>query len=136
MIRKLGLLLLVFVLSLALAVPAFADGPAFSPQIYADGVAWGTKGNGPLPAPNEDNRQSFDGLYKFTNGVDGQLPVAEAAPMNPAYNGGRWIEYFVTFTGTPELVKSYSHLSALEDAGLVTIVETGNYFQCPLLPTK
>ncbi len=37
MIRKLGLLLLVFVLSLALAVPAFAAGPNFGPAIYADG---------------------------------------------------------------------------------------------------
>ena len=135
---KTKLLALTFVLALLIAtvVPAFAAGPNFGAAIYADGVAWGTKGNGPLPAPTEDNRQSFDGLFKFTNGVDGQLPVAEAAPGNPAYNGGRWIEYIVTFTGTPELVKSYAQLSALVDAGMVTIVETGNYFQCPLLPMK
>jgi hypothetical protein len=62
--------------------------------------------------------------------------VGEAAPGNPAYNGGRWIEYFVTFTGTPELVTSYAQLAALEEAGLVTIVSSGNYFQCPLLPVK
>ena len=135
---KTKLLALTFVLALLIAtvVPAFAAGPNFGAAIYADGVAWGTKGNGPLPAPTEDNRQSFDGLFKFTNGVDGQIPVAEAAPGNPAYNGGRWIEYNVTFTGTPELVKSYAQLSALVDAGMVTIVETGNYFQCPLLPMK
>ena len=135
---KTKLLALTFVLALLIAtvVPAFAAGPNFGAAIYADGVAWGTKGNGPLPAPTEDNRQSFDGLFKFTNGVDGQIPVAEAAPGNPAYNGGRWIEYIVTFTGTPELVKSYAQLSALVDAGMVTIVETGNYFQCPLLPMK
>ncbi|MGD8402431.1 MAG: hypothetical protein PVJ21_02140 [Anaerolineales bacterium] len=128
--------MLAITLALALliitVIPAFAAGPNFGEAIYADGVAWGTKGNGDLPAPNAHNRQSFDGLYKFTNGVDGQLAVAEAAPGNPAYNGGRWIEYSVTFNGDPELVTSYAQLQTLD----VTIVETGNYFQCPLLPVK
>jgi hypothetical protein len=135
---KKNILTVVLVLAALLiaAVPAFAAGPAFEPRIYADGVAWGTKGTTDLPAPNENNLQSFDGLYKFTNGVDGQLAVAEAAPGNPAFNGGRWIEYFVTFTGAPQLVTSYAELSDLVDAGLVTIVASGNYFQCPLLPVK
>ena len=121
-----------FALAIALTLLFVTAGPNFGAAIYADGVAWGTKGNSDLPAPTENNRQSFDGLYKFTNGVEGQLPVAEAAPGNPAYNGGRWIEYFVTFNGDPELVTSYAQLQTLD----VTIVETGNYFQCPLLPTK
>jgi hypothetical protein len=126
----------VLILLLVAAVPAFAAGPNFGEAIYADDVAWGTKGNGALPAPNDNNWQSFDGLYKFTNGVSGQLAVAEAAPTNPAYNGGRWAEYFVTFTGTPEMVTSYGQLMALENAGLVTISASGNFFQCPLLPVK
>lgn len=130
--NKLFALAIALTLLFVTAIPAFAAGPNFGAAIYADGVAWGTKGNSDLPAPTENNRQSFDGLYKFTNGVEGQLPVAEAAPGNPAYNGGRWIEYFVTFNGDPELVTSYAQLQTLD----VTIVETGNYFQCPLLPTK
>jgi hypothetical protein len=130
--KKLLALTLALALLFVTVIPAFAAGPNFGEAIYADGVAWGTKGNGPLPAPNEHNRQSFDGLYKFTNGVEGQLAVAEAAPGNPAYNGGRWIEYSVTFNGNPELVTSFAQLQTLD----VTIVETGNYFQCPLLPVK
>jgi len=130
--KKMLALTLALALLIVTVIPAFAAGPNFGPAIYADGVAWGTKGNGDLPAPNDQNRQSFDGLYKFTNGVEGQLPVAEAAPTNPAYNGGRWIEYSVTFNGDPELVTSYAQLQTLD----VTIVETGNYFQCPLLPVK
>ena len=133
--NKVFTLAMVLVLLLVAAAPAFAAGPNFGSAIYADDVTWGTKGTTSLPAPNEDNRQSYDGLFKFTNGVEGQIPVAEAAPGNPAYNGGRWIEYFVTFTGMPEMVTSYDQLSALADVGLVTIVESGNYFQCPLLPT-
>ncbi len=130
--KKMLAITLALALLIITVIPAFAAGPNFGPAIYADGVAWGTKGNADLPAPNDHNRQSFDGLYKFTNGVEGQLAVAEAAPGNPAYNGGRWIEYFVTFNGDPELVTSYAQLQTLD----VTIVETGNYFQCPLLPVK
>jgi hypothetical protein len=136
MIKKSAFIILVVALSLIFVVPAFAAGPNFGSAIYADGETWGTKGTADLPAPTDANRQSFDGLFKFTNGVDGQLAVAEAAPGNPAYNGGRWIEYFVTFTGDPVMVTSYAQLHALEMAGDVTIIESGNYFQCPLLPDK
>lgn len=137
---KRRLLLFPFLLAILLiaAVPAFAAGPNFGHAIYADGVAWGTKGTTDLPAPNAHNRQSFDGLYKFTNGVEGQLPVAEAAPGNPAYNGGRWIEYFVTWNVTPpdDPITSFESLSSWMVSGDVTVVESGSYFQCPLLPTK
>lgn len=134
--KKTFALLFVALLLIVAAVPAFAAGPNFGPAIYADGQAWGTKGNSDLPPPNDNNSQSFDGLYKFTNGADGQLPVAEAAPGNPHYNGGRWIEYNATWNVTPELVTSYAQLQDLIDAGDVTIAETGAYFQCPLLPVK
>jgi len=135
--KKILVLTVVVVLLIGAAIPAFAAGPNFSPAIYADGVAWGTKGNADLPAPTDNNVQSFDGLFKFLNGVEGQLPVAEAAPGNPNYNGGRWIEYNVTWNVTPELVTSYAQLHELVEAGDVTIIgETGNYFQCPLLPVK
>lgn len=134
--KQLLALALAAILLIIAAVPAFAAGPNFGAAIYADDKTWGTKGNADLPPPNDNNRQSYDGLFNFTNGVLGQLPVAEAAPSNPSYNGGRWIEYNVTWNTTPELVTSYAHLHELEEAGAVTIVETGNYFQCPLLPTK
>lgn len=136
MIKKSAFIILVVALSLVFVVPAFAAGPNFGSAIYADGETYGTKGTADLPAPTDANRQSFDGLFKFTNGVEGQLAVAEAAPGNTAYNGGRWIEYFVTFTGEPELVTSYAQLHTLEMAGEVSIIESGNYFQCPLLPDK
>lgn len=136
---KKKLLALAFVVALLVVavVPAFADGPNFGEAIFADDETWGTKGTADLPAPNENNRQAFDGLFKFPGGeIEGQLPVAEAAPGNPNYNGGRWIEYNVTWIGTPELVTSYAQLHALLEAGDVTITETGAYFQCPLLPVK
>lgn len=135
--KKIFALTFVIALLIVSVVPAFASAPNFGEAIYADGVAWGTKGTADLPAPTENNRQSYDGLFKFVGDqADGQLPVAEAAPGNPDYNSGRWIEYNVTWNTTPELVTSYAQLHALEQAGAVTIEETGNYFQCPLLPVK
>ncbi len=128
----------VIVLLIVAAVPAFAAGPNFGSAIFADDQTWGTKGNSELPAPNGHNNQSFDGLYKFdaNTSVEGQLAVAEAAPTNPDYNGGRWAEYTVTWIGTAELVTSYDQLMDLEDSGIVSISPTGKYFQCPLLPDK
>ncbi len=136
--KKMLALTLALALLIVTVIPAFAAGPNFGPAIYADGVAWGTKGNADLPAPNDHNRQSFDGLYKFTNGVAGQLPVSEAGPGNPSYNGGRWIEYFVTWNITPpdDPITSFDQLDGFIQAGDVTVVESGNYFQCPLLPVK
>lgn len=125
--------ILALALLIATAVPAFADSPTFEPAIYADGVAWGTKGTTALPAPNGHNDQSFDGLFQFSNGVAEQLPVSEAGPKNPAYNGGRWSAYSVTWAVTPELVTSYAQLMDLADSGAVTIESAHSYFQCPLL---
>lgn len=136
MSKKILAVAFVVVLLIVSVVPAFAAAPNFGPAIYADDEVWGTKGTADLPAPTENNRQSFDGLFKFTNGVEGQLPVAEAAPGNPAYNSGRWIEYFATWHVEPELITSYAQLHDLVAAGDVTLVESGAYFQCPLLPVK
>ena len=142
MIRKfsaitLSMALMVWMVSL----PVFAEGPNFSnPAIYADGEVWATKGLNPFPAPNGKNNQSFDFLFLFTNGADEQLPVAEAAPRNPKYNGGRWNVYSATWEGDiandPPVVMSYAELSAYVADGELTISHSGVYFECPLLPFK
>lgn len=135
--KKVWAFLFVIALLVVAAVPAFADAPNFGEAIYADGAAYGTKGLNPLPAPNGKNNQSFDGLYIFGEGAAaGQLPVAEAAPGNPAYNGGRWSTHSVSWNVEPELVTSYAQLMELQEAGDVTIEATNNYFLCPLLPVK
>jgi len=128
---------------LATATIQAAPGkPNFGENIYGDGVLWGTKGNGELPAPNAHNEQSFDGLFKFTNGVGDQKPVSEAAPGNPMYNGGRWDVYTVTWLVTPYLITNYEDLMMEWGMGHVTITKgepadgLPHYFQCPLLPTK
>jgi len=126
------------------------SAPAFIPKIWADGEVWGTKGNSTLPAPNDANAQSFDKLFKIVNSNNpaGQIPVAEAAPGNTLYNGGRWAAYTVEWTaagfaahGTVPVLTSYDDVMLHQSLGHLTVTP-GNpdgsypYFQCPLLPVK
>lgn len=151
MYRKTTLLVLIVLLSLALVIPAAAAGPSFGPEVYGDGTAWGTKGTTSLPAPNQNNLQSFDKLFviRNSNNPAGQLPVSEAAPGNPNYNGGRWITYTVDWTesgfaahGTVPVLTSYADVMFHESLGHLNIVQGSfdggppPYFQCPLLPVK
>ena len=134
-------------LTMAGLASAAPGAPNFMPAIYGDGEVWGTKGTTPLPAPNANNLRSFDDLYVFTNAnnPDGvQLPVSEAAPGNPKYNGGRWSVQFVTWTeagflaygGYAPILTSEDDVIYNEQAGYLTIESGHNYFQCPLLPVK
>jgi hypothetical protein len=124
--------------------------PNFGPSIYADGETWGTKATTVIPAPNEHNLQSFDMLFVVTNSnADGQLPVGEAAPRNPDYNGGRWFTHTVEWTAdafgefdTFPLLTSYDDILHFENEGFLEVMPGSfdggppPYFQCPLLPVK
>lgn len=132
-------------------VYALPGKPDFTEHIYADGVAWGTKVTAMLPAANDHNMQSFDKFYVITNSnnPDVQLPVGEAAPGNPMYNGGRWYTQTVMWTqagfdahGIVPILKSYDDIMLHEGLGHLTIT-TGSppggppeFFLCPLLPVK
>lgn len=141
--KKRVVVFVMMLLLLAGALPAFADAPNFSPAIYADGQAWGTKGLGELPPPNGNNDQSFDALYTFANGAEGQLAVAEASPGNPRYNGGRWNEIAATWTEAglaahDPLPVLTSEAEVLFHVGLghIELTSANHYFLCPLLPVK
>lgn len=142
MLRKVSLMTFVVVLSLIVAVPAFSapGAPDFSAGVYADGEAFGTKGTADLPAPNGKNNQSFDQIFVFTNGAAGQLPVAEAAPGNPMYNGGRWAAISATWIDDlphpKPVLKSYAEVMFHVGLGHIILEDANTYFQCPLLPVK
>ncbi len=151
MLRKIAFMMLVLTLGLIMAVPAFAGGkPNFTPQLWGDGELWGTKGVAALPAPNGHNDQSFDKLFVIinSNNPEGQLPVAEAAPGNPNYNGGRWFTHTVEWTqagfnahGTVPVLTSYEEVMHHYNLGHLDITPGSpgsppDYFECPLLPVK
>lgn len=121
--------------------------PNFGPVLYGDGEVWGTKGAAALPAPNGHNDQSFDKLFVIINGAPGQLPVAEAAPRNPAYNGGRWFTHTAMWTADGiaahnplPVLMSYADIQLHQDLGHLAIAPGSppggppTYFECPLLP--
>ena len=138
MLRKISVLTLILILSLVFAVPAFANPgkPDFFAKIYGDGETWGTKGAATLPAPTDNNTQSFDMLFAFTNGVTGQLPVAEAAPGNPNYSGGRWSTQTVTWNNAADAVLLTSYADIMAHMDKLSITPGSDYFECPLLPDK
>ena len=126
---------------------ASAEAPNFMAALYGDGEVWGTKGTTSLPAPNANNMQSFDNLYvitNFNNPEGAQLPVSEAAPGNPNYNGGRWSLQNVTWTaigfmaygGFAPVLTSEDEIKYNEEMGYLEISSGSTYFQCPLLPVK
>ena len=119
---------------------ADAGKPNFSAGVYADGKAWGTKATTSLPAPNGKNNQSFDKIFVFTNGAAGQLPVGEAAPGNPNYNGGRWSVHTATWIEDlphpKPVLTSYDEVMFHYSLGHLIIEDAETYFQCPLLPVK
>ena len=146
---------LILSLLVVFAISAVAFGmpgkPDFAPHIYADGEAWGTKVTTELPAPRGNNMQSYDKLYVITNSnnQDPQLPVGEAAPGNPMYNGGRWYTHTVEWTdagfahhGVVPILMSYDDIMLHYNLGHLTITPGSfpdgppEFFSCPLLPVK
>lgn len=140
----------VFLLAVAVQVQAAPGQPNFMPAVYGDGEVWSTKFTAFLPEPNEHNEKSFDALFHVRNIPGGQLPVSEAAPGNPAYNGGRWDVYQVLWTaegfiahgGEVPVLMSYDDILFHESLDHLLVIpgtfEGGppQYFQCPLLPVK
>jgi hypothetical protein len=158
MSRRLSVILAIAALALLVAVPVYAlpGKPDFTQHIYADGEAWGTKVTAVFKAPKGNSGdRSFDRLFVFTNGADGQLLVGEAAPGNPDYNGGRWETWTATWIDKlphdKVVLTAYSQDSVDDPFYSIEFhynlghieLEKGSpgapppdYFECPLLPVK
>ena len=160
------------ILGLASSGSATADPgkPDFSPRVWGDGEEWGTKVTGTFEEP--EKKHNLDKLFVLTTDhqhppdhehhaghhphplPDGQLPVSEAAPGNPTYNGGRWWTHTATWThqgihdhgGSVPLLTRYgpaddsSSILFHQNLGHIEITEgadgTPDFFRCPLLPVK
>ncbi len=83
------------------------------------------------------------------SGLSGQRSIAESAPGDRDYNGGRWEVRLAVFTelglsvhdadddGTADFeltndTQLHSHVAL----GHIELVDTGFYFECPLLPNN
>jgi hypothetical protein len=122
-------------LGVAASTPAAAQPPHFAGRIYADRAVWATKGVADLPMPTENTEQSYDKLFP-SPGTD-LLPVAEAAPGNRHYNGGRWAVHPLTWHVEPKQLESYAEVEQYAAAGKVSFPEDPvDAFECPLVRTR
>lgn len=126
--------------------PVFAPASKASDVIWADGQIWDTVLT-PATFKTPKNLKSVDVLLVFDNsGLMGQRPVAEAAPYEDDYNGGRWWVCQVAFTPAGLAVHDLdgdgwvdfelmSDDEALAHYGLghLTVMPTNTYFVCPLV---
>lgn len=135
--------LMLFTANLAAAAPAtrVADAIWAHDSIY-DTVATDTSFMSPP-------MHSTDVIYSFMmSGLMGQRSVAEYAPGDREYNGGRWNVQMVVFTAaglaayddgngfvTSELTNA-EDVEEAADMGLVTISPANFYFECPLIPNR
>jgi hypothetical protein len=121
-------------LGVAASSPAAAQPPHFTGRIYADHEVWATKGVADLPMPTDENEQSYDKLFP-SPGTD-LLAVAEAAPGNRYYNGGRWAVHPLTWHVEPKQLTSYAEVEAYAETGELSFPDDPvDAFECPLVRT-
>jgi hypothetical protein len=127
--------------TLGIAAPAFAgvSGPAF----YVDGELYRTVGTPTDLSGTGAPSGAWDVIYDF-GGV--QTNVAEAAPGDTDYNGGRWMVHGVDFpNGYQEaladgdangngVLDSAEEVRAAFAAGSATDIGVVKQFECPVIP--
>ena len=83
------------------------------------------------------------------SGLSGQRSVAEAAPGDRDFNGGRWDVQMAVFTAQGLMdhdpdgdglvdfeLTSAEEVEAHEQLGHIVINDANFYFECPLLPRR
>jgi hypothetical protein len=126
--------------ALPFSVSANPGKPFFGEAIWVDGEAYGSKATTMLPAPNDHNIQSYDPLYHVLDGDNMTVlsAVAESAPGDTSYNGGRWMVIDVIWNDPQDAAPLFSYQDIVDavTSGLAYTVDLETYVQCPLLPTK
>jgi hypothetical protein len=114
--------------SLALA-QGQGHGPVGPPggTIYANDMQFRTVGT-----PNDlPNHGKFDTIYVLGSGL---VNVADAAPGDMEFNGGRWEVRFITWeTISPTQFTNAEQVHAAAMAGQITIGDVARRFECPLI---
>jgi hypothetical protein len=134
MFRRLASLVAAGVLVLSAGAATVAAGGPPAIGFYADGALYRTVGT-----PTDFSRtgapaSSYDHIYVLG---DGFLNVADAAPGDRTFNGGRWMVLPVTWTDgvTPTQLTSGAEVQAWADAGKLTIGTVPiRMFECPVIP--
>lgn len=113
------------------------SGPAF----YVDGDVYRTVGTPTDFSNTGAPDHSYDTIYEFSGA---QLNVAEAAPGDRDYNGGRWRVQVLDFADYDAAVATYDangsgNFDSAEEveaaiAGGAATTSAGPSFECPVIP--
>ncbi|HMM43771.1 MAG TPA: hypothetical protein PKA95_17890 [Thermomicrobiales bacterium] len=144
LLRFLPVLGIIAAFMLAGVASANGSGGVSGPAIYVDGTLYRTVATPTDLAGTGAPDQSYDTIYNF-GGV--QPSVADAAPGDPDYNGGRWMVHAVSFNtnmattvamydanGSGDLDSDAEVLAAIADAGPAGVTDHGivKLFVCTL----
>ena len=125
-----------------LATTALAgSGGVTGPSFYVDGMLYRTVAT-PTDLPASAPAQSFDTIYDF-GGL--QPNVAEAAPGDSDYNGGRWMVHALSFADYAASLAAFDandsgafdstdEVQAAIAAGAATDLGVVKRFVCPAIP--
>ncbi len=120
-------------LAVALAIsvsPVAAGGPP-AVSFYVDGAQYRTVGTPTDLFGTGAPSGSYDTIYALGNGL---ANVAEAAPGDTDYNGGRWLVRPVTWNVDPVQLTSAEQVLDYAAAGWLTIGGPVKSFVCPVIP--
>ncbi len=114
---------------LGVSVGASALPPRAEGRVYANAQLWATFG---LKDFKRAPDVSTDLIFTFPG--TNLIPVADAAPGDPDYHGGRWDVRAVTFTGmAPQQFTSDDEVWFHYGLSHLTISGNLKYFECPLI---
>lgn len=125
-----GIVTLTILSALAISSVAFAQLGPPGGTIYANDRMFQTVAT-PADLPNQGN---FDTIYVLGHGL---ANVADAAPGDMAFNGGRWEVRLVEFlTIAPTQFTNADDLKAAAMRGEISIGSVVKRFECPLIPKR
>ena len=128
--RRSGTLLLSLVAALVIGSTVFAQLGPPGGKIYANDRLFKTIGT-PADLPNQGK---FDTIYVLGHDL---ANVADAAPGDMEYNGGRWEVRLVEFlTIAPTQYTNASDVHAAAMRGEISIGSVVTRFECPLIPAR
>lgn len=116
--------------TLSIAPVAAGGPPALS--FYVDDVRYRTIGTPTDFSGSGAPVHSYDAIYALG---DGLINVAEAAPGQPGFNGGRWMVLPITWHVAPVQLTSNEAVEWYDANGWITIGATPiAQFECPVIP--